>query len=229
MYSWKAFVTALIVSEMPYLCICAVFYFVCWYYTVGFPSESDKAGSMFFVMLIYEFVYTGIGQFIAAYAPDAVFAALTNPLVISTLSSFCGVLVPYTAIEAFWRYWLYWIDPFNYLMGSMLVFGVYDVDVQCTDQEFAVFDPPNGTTCGQYLSSYMKGRGAHSNLVDPHATSNCRVCEYRYGSDYLSTVNLKAYYYGWRDAGIVVIFALSSYALVYLMMKLRTKASKKAE
>jgi ATP-binding cassette subfamily G (WHITE) protein 2 (SNQ2) len=30
MYSWKAFVTGLVVSELPYLCICAVLYFVCW-------------------------------------------------------------------------------------------------------------------------------------------------------------------------------------------------------
>jgi energy-coupling factor transporter ATP-binding protein EcfA2 len=58
MYSWIAFVTALIVSEFPYLCICAVLYFVCWYYTVGFPTDSDKAGAMFFVMLCYEFLYT---------------------------------------------------------------------------------------------------------------------------------------------------------------------------
>ena len=59
MYSWVAFVTALIVSELPYLCICAVFYFVCWYYTVGFPLSSDKAGAVFSVMMFYEFIYTG--------------------------------------------------------------------------------------------------------------------------------------------------------------------------
>ena len=34
-------------------------------------------------MTLYEFLYTGIGQFVAAYAPNAVFAALVNPLLIS--------------------------------------------------------------------------------------------------------------------------------------------------
>ena len=34
-------------------------------------------------MTLYEFLYTGIGQFIAAYAPNAVFAALVNPLLIA--------------------------------------------------------------------------------------------------------------------------------------------------
>lgn len=59
MYHWAAFVTGLIVSEIPYLVICAVLYYVCWYYTVGFPSDSNKAGAVFFVMLFYEFIYTG--------------------------------------------------------------------------------------------------------------------------------------------------------------------------
>ncbi|KAH9208032.1 ABC-2 type transporter-domain-containing protein [Leptodontidium sp. 2 PMI_412] len=122
MYSWVAFVTGLIVSEMPYLCVCGVLYFVCWYYTVGFPSESNKAGATFFVVLMYEFVYTGIGQFITAYAPNAVFATLISPLLIGTLISFCGVLVPFSQIQPFWRYWMYYLNPFNYLMGSLLTF-----------------------------------------------------------------------------------------------------------
>ncbi|TQS32123.1 hypothetical protein Golomagni_07571, partial [Golovinomyces magnicellulatus] len=78
MYSWVAFVTGLIVSEVPYLIVCGVLYFVCWYYTVGFPTASTRAGGTFFIMLMYEFLYTGIGQFIAAYAPNEVFAALVN-------------------------------------------------------------------------------------------------------------------------------------------------------
>jgi ABC-type multidrug transport system permease subunit/ABC-type multidrug transport system ATPase subunit len=228
MYSWIAFVTGLIVSEIPYLCICAVLYFACWYYTVGFPHDSNKSGATFFVMLMYEFIYTGIGQFIAAYAPNAVFAALTNPLVISMLVSFCGVLVPYTQIQAFWRYWMYYLNPFNYLMGSLLTFSIWDAPVHCAESEFAIFDPPNGT-CQDYLYDYQHGIGAATFLQNPDATSGCKVCEYQKGSDYLQTLNLLDYYYGWRDAGITVIFALSSYALVYVLMKLRTKASKKAE
>ncbi|KAB5513070.1 ABC-2 type transporter-domain-containing protein [Coniochaeta sp. 2T2.1] len=230
MYSWVAFVTGLIVSEIPYLVLCAVFYFVCWYYTVGFPNNAQRAGGTFFVMLMYEFIYTGIGQFVAAYAPNEVFASLVNPLIIGILVSFCGVLVPYQQIQVFWRYWIYWANPFNYLMGSMLVFDIWGTDINCDDKEFARFDPPNGTTCGDYLSDYLEqGMGMISNLVNPDATSECKVCSYTKGEDYLRTLNLKEYFYGWRDAGLVVVFAGSSYALVYVLMKLRTKTSKKAE
>ncbi|CEL04031.1 Putative ABC multidrug transporter [Aspergillus calidoustus] len=229
MYSWVAFVTGLIVSELPYLVLCAVLYFVCFYYQTGMPTESDKAGAVFFVMLLYEGLYTGIGQFISAYAPNAVFATLTNPLVIGTLVSFCGVLVPYAQIQEFWRYWIYWMNPFNYLMGSLLTFTVFDVDIKCREREFATFDPPNGSTCADYLSTFMQGMGARSNLINPEATEACQVCQYTRGSDYLYGLNLLDYYYGWRDVGIIAIFVFSSYALVYGLMKLRTKASKKAE
>ena len=230
MYSRVAFVTGLVVSEVPYLIICAVLYYVCWYYTVGFPSDSSRAGATFFVMLMYEFVYTGIGQFVAAYAPNEVFASLVNPLIIGILVSFCGVLVPYQQITEFWRYWMYYLNPFNYLMGSMLVFAIWGTDIECKAAEFARFNPPDGSTCGDYLATYLEqGLGVASNLVNPDAMSECKVCSYTKGEDYLRSLNLNEYYYGWRDAAIVVIFALSSYALVYALMKLRTKASKKAE
>jgi ABC-type multidrug transport system permease subunit len=139
------------------------------------------------------------------------------------------VLVPYNQIQTFWRYWLYWLNPFNYLLGSMLVFDVWGTGVTCTPEELAVFDPLNGTTCATYLAEYMAGVGSASNLLNPDATAGCQVCSYTDGSDYLRTLNLNEYYYGWRDAGIVVIFVISSYALVYVLMKLRTKTSKKAE
>ena len=229
MYHWAPFVTGLIVSEIPYLVICAVFYYVCWYYTAGLPADSNKAGAAFFVMLMYELMYTGIGQFIAAYAPNAVFASLVNPLLIGVLVSFCGVLVPYAQITAFWRYWIYWLNPFTYLMGSLLVFTMFDRPVNCRESELAVFDTPNGQTCASYLSQYLSGPGARTNLLNPDATSGCEVCQYRVGSDYLYTLNLNDYYFGWRDAAICVIFVISSYGLVYALMKLRTKASKKAE
>lgn len=229
MYHWAPFVTGLIVSEIPYLIVCAILYFLCFYYTAGLPVASDKAGAVFFVMLVYQFIYTGIGQFVAAYAPNAVFASLVNPLIISSLVSFCGVLVPYSQIQPFWRYWMYYLNPYTFLMGSLLSFADYDWKVTCKESEFARFTPPSGQTCAQYLQDWLQGPGMGNNLINPDATDECMVCQYTTGKDYLTTVNLSKSIYGWRDAGICVIFMFSSYALVYLLMKLRTKQSKKAE
>ncbi|KAM3502005.1 hypothetical protein MY10362_005152 [Beauveria mimosiformis] len=200
MYHWAPFVAGLIVSEFPYLLMCALLYYVCWYFTAGLPSGPGHAGSVFFVVVMYEFLYTGIGQMIAAYTPNAVFAALVNPLVITTLVSFCGVMVPYSQIEPFWKYWIYYIDPFNYLMSSLLVFTTWDKPVHCRKDELAIFDPPSNQTCGDYLSVYKKGMGIATNLLNPDDTSSCRVCQYTQGGDFLQTLNMKEEWHGWRNA-----------------------------
>jgi ATP-binding cassette subfamily G (WHITE) protein 2 (SNQ2) len=65
-------------------------------------------------VLLYEFIYTGVGQFIAAYAPTASIASLFTPLLLGTLLSFCGVFVPYSEMPVYWKYWLYYLDVFTY-------------------------------------------------------------------------------------------------------------------
>jgi ABC-type multidrug transport system permease subunit len=100
-YSWQAFVAGEIIAEIPYLLVCAFLYFVCWYPVVGFSFAPGVAGPVYLQMTLYEFLYTGIGQshdrifaigltvvgqFVAAYAPNAVFAALVNPILIGMYS-----------------------------------------------------------------------------------------------------------------------------------------------
>ena len=51
MYHWAPFVTGLIVSEFPYLIVCALLYYVCWYFAAGLPLGAYHAGSVFFVVV----------------------------------------------------------------------------------------------------------------------------------------------------------------------------------
>jgi ABC-type multidrug transport system permease subunit len=114
-------------------------------------------------------------------------------------------------------------------MSSLLVFTTWDKQVNCRTEELAIFEPPVNQTCGEYLSAYQAGMGSGTNLLNPDAMNGCKVCQYSEGGDFLRGLNLKAESYGWRNAGIVVAFAVGCYAMVYLMMKLRTKATKKAK
>jgi ABC-type multidrug transport system permease subunit len=123
----------------------------------------------------------------------------------------------------------YYLDPFNYLMSSLMLFTTWDKPVNCRPNEVALFDPPAGQTCAEYLQAYQNGMGAATNLLNPNDTSACQVCQYTTGADYLRTLNLDDKYFGWRNAGLVVVFVIGIYGLVYLMMKLRTKQTKKAE
>lgn len=124
---------------------------------------------------------------------------------------------------------LYYVDPYNYLMGALLTFTTWDKPVSCKESELAIFDPAPNQTCGEYLQIYQQGMGAATRLLNPANTSGCQVCQYSRGSDFLRTLNIQQEYYAWRNVGIVIGFVLGFYALVYFMMKLRTKATKKAE
>lgn len=50
-YHWMAFVCAQVVSEIPYLIICATVYFACWYFTAGFPVKASISGHMYLQMI----------------------------------------------------------------------------------------------------------------------------------------------------------------------------------
>ena len=147
---------------------------------------------------MYEFLYTSIGQAIAAYSPNAFFAALANPIILgAALINFCGVVVPYEQIQAFWRYWLYWIDPFTYLVQGLLTPVTWHVQVQCKLDELTYIPLSSGTTCGDYLAPFLADNAGY--LVDEGNTTMCAYCEYSTGADYLRTMNIKGAYYGWRS------------------------------
>ena len=116
-------------------------------------------------------------------------------------------------------------------MSSLMVFTTWDKAVTCKSSELALFDPPSGQTCDQYLAAYTSpsGLGAGTNLLNPQDPAACQVCQYTTGADYLRTLSLTDKSYGWRNAGILVLFVVGIYGLVFLMMKLRTKQTKKAE
>ncbi|KAF4343795.1 multidrug resistance CDR1 [Fusarium beomiforme] len=227
-YHWFSFISGQLISEIPLLIICGTVYFCCWYFTCGFPVKASISGQVYLQMILYEFLYTSIGQAIAAYSPNDYFAALANPIFIGAgLVNFCGIVVPYSQIQPFWRYWMYYLDPFTYLVGGLFEPVVWDVEVECRPNELAKVPlPDNSTTCGEYLSDFIKVNGGY--IVDSTSTDSCSYCAYKTGAEYARGFNINESYYGWRDVGITALFCISSYALVFLMIKLRSKATKKA-
>ncbi|KAL4998359.1 ABC-2 type transporter-domain-containing protein [Aspergillus recurvatus] len=226
-YHWLAFIAAQTASEIPYLIICATLYFACWYFVAGFPVDSSISGHFYLQMIFYEFLYTSIGQAIAAYAPNEYFAAIMNPIIIGAgMISFCGVVVPYSQMQPFWRYWMYYLDPFTYLVGGLLTEVLWDVPVKCLDSEYTTFSAPDGQTCGEYMADFLLSNAGY--LRDASATSTCEFCQYATGADYARTFNLQEKYYGWRDTGITALFCITSYMAVFVMMKLRSKKTKEA-
>jgi ATP-binding cassette subfamily G (WHITE) protein 2 (SNQ2) len=87
MYKWTALVTSQILVEIPWNIFCSSIFFVCWYWTVGFPT--DRAGYTYLMYgVIFPLYYTTIALAIASMAPTAFIASL----LFSTLFSFVVIL-----------------------------------------------------------------------------------------------------------------------------------------
>ena len=75
MYSWTALVTAQLLVELPLNVIAASLYFLCWYWTVGFPTS--RGGFTYFMLGIWSpLYYTTIGQAVGSMSPTPEIAAL---------------------------------------------------------------------------------------------------------------------------------------------------------
>lgn len=136
-------------------------------------------------------------QAIAACSPNAYFSALANPIIIGAiLINFSGVVVPYSQIKAFWRYWLYYLNPFTYLMQGLLQPVVWDLEIECKPSELTDVPLPPSTSCGEYMAEFLGDNSGY--VVDPEATASCEYCPYKTGADYLRTININGPEYGWR-------------------------------
>lgn len=121
-----------------------------------------------------------------------------NPVIIGAgLVSFAGVVVPYGKMNVFWRYWIYYLDPFNYLISGLLGELLWDVQVQCKPEEVVRFAVPGGQTCGEYMGDFLETGVGY--VLDAGRTGMCEYCPFETGADYARTLNWHEKYYSWRD------------------------------
>jgi ATP-binding cassette subfamily G (WHITE) protein 2 (SNQ2) len=163
--------------------------------------------------MIDEFFAVTLGQAIAALTPNAFIASLINPFIIILFSLFCGVTIPAPSMPAFWRAWMYQLDPFTRLIGGMMSTELHDLNVVCTPTELAIFNPPSGQSCGEYAGAFLQT--AIGYIANPNATANCGYCQYKLGDGYLSSLGF-AWAYRWRDLGIFASFIGSNLIILAL-------------
>ncbi|KAE8372774.1 ABC-2 type transporter-domain-containing protein [Aspergillus bertholletiae] len=211
-YSWVAFVTSAILPELPYSIVAGTIYFNCWYWGVWFPRDSFSAGYVWMLLMLFEMFYVGFGQFIAALAPNELFASLLVPCFFIFVVSFCGVVVPYRALVPFWRSWMYWLTPFHYLLEGFLGVITYNVPLRCVSREESQFSPPPGETCQSYAGSFARQAGGY---VQDTGDGLCSYCPFSDGETF-AIDNFNVYYsHKWRSYGIFWAFVIFNFAAVY--------------
>ncbi|KAJ5899540.1 CDR ABC transporter [Penicillium taxi] len=211
MYSWVAFVVSAILPELPYSIVAGSIYFNCWYWGVWFPRDSFSSGYTWMMLMLFEAYYVGFGQFIAAIAPNELFASLLVPSFFSFVVCFCGIVVPYSALPHFWQSWMYWLTPFKYLLEGFLGVAVHNVPVRCVDREESRFSPPSGMTCQEYAGSFATQSGGY---VRDAADGLCAFCQYSTGDQFAASFNV-FYSNKWRDYGIFWAFVIFNFMLVF--------------
>ena len=147
------------------------------------------------------------------------------------LTAYRGILIPYVGLPAFYKDWVYWVNPLQWLVRGILEAVMHDLPVRCSPQELVKFTPPLGETCAQYAGDWL--RTASGYIVDENATGTCEYCVFKSGDEYLATINarlvepfqrslsktdiLNSYSTKWRDLGVFAVYIFSNIALIYIL------------
>ncbi|KAJ5908495.1 hypothetical protein N7495_001177 [Penicillium taxi] len=213
-YSWQALCTASIAAEMPGSLVCCVLYYAIWYWLCGLPT-GEAAGYVFLSFLTFEVFEVLFGLFMIGMSPDLGTAGNVLVFLVCCVNWYNGIIVPYEQIQVFWRYWVYWLNPFTYFFGGLVTAVIENQPIVCKEDDLYILSPPDNETCGSYLSSWASS--AQVQVLNPSATENCQLCEYITGDQYLKGFRLGNGEDGgiWGDWGIFVLFTFSSLFLVY--------------
>ncbi|CAF3560083.1 unnamed protein product [Fusarium graminearum] len=117
----------------------------------------------------YEFLCTSIDYAIAAFWAHNSFAALASLVFLGPgLANFCSVVVLYTQIQPFWRYWMYYLNLFTYLIGGLFEHVVWHVKIDCRSEELTHIPLPNSnsTTYGDYIANFIRDKVMPTTLTN---------------------------------------------------------------
>ncbi|KAH8883702.1 ABC-2 type transporter [Thozetella sp. PMI_491] len=223
-YSWKAFMIANVIVEIPFQIITGVLIWACFYYpVVGAGQDSERQG-LVLILCILLFIYaSSFAQMTIAALPDATTAGAIVTLLMLMSLMFCGVLQTPAALPGFWKF-MYYLSPFTYWISGMVSTMLHGRLVECSEAETSILNPPLGQSCGQYFAPFMEGAGAFGKLQNPNDTTACRYCSVMTADTYLGGSGI-FWEDRWRNYGIVWAYVLFNILIAigtYYFFRVRT-------
>ncbi|KAH8080244.1 ABC-2 type transporter-domain-containing protein [Filobasidium floriforme] len=210
-YAWPVFLAANILIESVFNLITAIPLFIVWYYPVGLNENGSASGTtherggLMLLFIVQFMVFSGTFGYLMIAAVDLpeIAGAIMNLLFVMSLV-FCGVLAPPSTLPGFWKF-MYRVSPFTYLAEGMLVTGLSQVSVTCSDREIVRITAPPGQTCVGYLADYISTAGGYLVSSSTSPSEECLFCPLSTSDDFLSTYGM-SYTNRWRDFGIVFAY-----------------------
>ncbi|KAI9054006.1 hypothetical protein LZ554_002950 [Drepanopeziza brunnea f. sp. 'monogermtubi'] len=227
-YSWKSFLIANIVVEIPYQIFLGIMVWASYFYPIytreGIPS-AERQG-LILLLLVQFFVFAStFAHMIIAALPDSETAGNIATLMFSLTLTFNGVFQPPNALPGFWIF-MYRVSPLTYLVSAVASSGLSGRPVRCSSTEVAIMQPPAGTSCGAYLSTYATAAGGA--IYNPDALSDCQYCASTVADQFLASVSI-SYTTRWRDYGIgfaFIFFNIFAAVLAYYFVRVRKGSGK---
>ncbi|GMM37873.1 ATP-binding cassette multidrug transporter [Saccharomycopsis crataegensis] len=210
-FSWVAFISAQITSEIPWQIFAGTLAFFCWYYPVGLQHNAAFAGDlhgrsvMMWVVVVLFYVYTStIAQLVISFNELAANAANLASMLFTMCLIFCGVMSPPNVMPGFWIF-MYRCNPMTYVIDAMLSLAIADNEVTCAANEYLNFPPPEGMSCYQYMEPYIQSSGGYLMSSTMNSTTDCSFCTVSKTNTYLSQLQIDPSKTG-RNVGIFSAF-----------------------
>ncbi|KAK6866918.1 Multidrug resistance protein CDR2 [Candida tropicalis] len=218
-YSWFAFITGQVTSELPYQIVVGTIAFFCWYYPVGLYENAEPTHTVtgrgvllwLFITSFYVFAST-FGQLCISFNELIENAGCLSATLFLLCLMFCGVLAVPESMPRFWIF-MYRCTPFTYWIQGVLATGLAHNKVECSSREFLVVTPPVGQTCSSFLDPYISVAGGYY-LVNEK--EGCSFCAMNSTDQFLNSIHA-LYSERWRNFGIFISFIVSNIVLAVFL------------
>jgi ABC-type multidrug transport system permease subunit len=228
-YSWVTFILAQIIVEIPWNSLAALITFIPFYYLIGMnhnaaaTQQTTERGGLMFLLIWGFLMHCGtFTTMVVASAATAEIGAILALLLFVFSLIFCGVMATPANLPGFWIF-MYRTSPLTYIISAMMSTGLANINVQCSDIETILVQPPRGETCGSYLAAYSQMVGGA--VYNPDATSNCQFCAITRSNVFLQSV-ASSYDERWRNFGLIWAYvAFNVFATLILYWYVRVCGS----
>ena len=198
-YSWQAFILSQVLVEIPWQILLGICAYASFYYSVFGANTPSESQGLILIFIVQFYMYaSSMAQMVIAAIADPNLGAMLAMFMFGLSFIFNGVMQPPSALPGFWIF-MYRVSPFTYYIGGISGTALHGREVVCSSNEVSVFSPPQGTTCGQYLSPFLQV--APGQLYNPNDTTDCQYCSMSSADQYLAQREI---YYSqrWRNYGI---------------------------
>ncbi|KAI9282306.1 ABC-2 type transporter-domain-containing protein [Sporodiniella umbellata] len=221
-YHWLPWGIAVILVEIPYIFFFSICFTLCFYWTTGMNSAASAIGYFYLLFTALVFWAVTFGFAIGAFLETTLTAGVLNPLLLSILILFAGLMQSPDQMPGFWRTWMYKIDPFHYYIEGLAVNELSHVKVDCSSSDLVYYRSPSNMTCLQYTTPFFN-LGAPGYLLNPQATALCAYCPFSTGTEFFTTRFQWDFDSRWKNLAIMIGFILFNCCVFLIFVYLKRK------